>query len=449
MASYTRAYYTRHQNSGRVPGDALARAIKRQHQYRTTTLDRLLLMVLAVLIPLGPFLPAAAGFTTLYLLFAVVAGYTLLNRPGAVARTWSHPVFLAAFVLLITAILIESLHPFARYGDIFSTGSMFVGALVVASLCRDRRALRVSIYGYLIGAVLISVMLFMTAYGTLQVATATDFSEAQRVRKESLEEVDANPNGLGRSAGHGAAIALALGLTARSPLRRNLFFGLTLFCVVASSLSMSRGAMVGVGASCATIMYAYGVRNMKVILVATALAVGALLWIPEAVFSRMSFSLERSSGKMESRGLFYKAAIDHLPEYVLTGVGAGNFKDSWGMGTDFYRPSRKVVYGAHNAFIQVTIFWGIAGLLALMWVVYLAYCCLPTGGGKDVLVLCLCGIGVAILLQMMAGHGLANKSYSLVLGMLVGGQRWIWPKGMIRSLRWRQRRHESAFGRAR
>jgi hypothetical protein len=292
--------------------------------------------------------------------------------------------------------------------------------------------------------------LFLTANATLRGATATNFSEAQKVRSEAFGEAEVNPNGLARSSGQGAAIALALGLTARSPQRRYLFFGIALFCVVASSLSMSRGAMVGVGAACATVMYAYGMRNMKVILIATALAVGALILIPETVFSRMSFSLETPSGKLEARGRLYKAAIDHLPEYVLTGVGAGNFQGPWGMLSAFYLGGgRTVVHGAHNAFIQVTIFWGIVGLLVFILVVYLAYRCLPAGRGKDVFVLCLYGIGVSMLLKMMAGHGLADKEYSLVLGMLVRGQRWIWPKSIIRSLRWRERLRNSAFEHAR
>jgi O-Antigen ligase len=448
MTSMT--YRTRGRSIRRVPGDALSGVKRRPHRFRTTAIDRLLLVVMAAIIPLGPFLPTFAEFSTEYIMFAILVGYTLLNRPGAVARTWGHPVFLAAFILLIMAGLIESVHPFARYGGIFRMGLMFVAAIFVASLCRDRRALRASIYGYLIGGVLISVILFLTVYGALRGATATDFSEATKVRSEVFEEVDANPNTLAKFAGQGAVIALALGLTARSPRRRNLFFGLTLFCIVASSLSMSRAGMVAVGVACATVMFAYGVRNVRVILVATALAVGTLIWIPEAVFSRLSFSTETSSGKMEARARIYKAAIDHLPEYVLTGVGAGNFQGPWGMRTDFYLGrGRTVVHGAHNTFIQVTIFWGVAGLLAFILVIYLAYCCLPTGGGKDVLVLCLYGIGVSVLLQMMSGHGLANKEYSLVLGMLVGGQRWIWPKGIIRSFRWRERRRDSAFEHAR
>jgi hypothetical protein len=443
-------YHLRHRSSGQAPGDALSTGKKRQLQYRTTAIDRLLLMGLAVLIPLGPFLPVFAGTTSLYLIFAILAGYTLLNHPGAVARTWRHPVFLAAFILLIMATLIESAHPFASYGEIMRMGTMFVGAIVVASLCRDRRVLRASIYGCLIGGVFISVILFLIAHGTLRGSTATDFSESQRVRSEAFEEAEANPNRLARSSGQGAAIALALGLTARSLQRRYLLFGLALFCIVASSLSMSRGAMVGVGAACATVMYAYGVGNMKVILLATALAVGALIWIPEAVFSRMSFSLMTDSGRLEARGRFYKEAIDRLPEYVLAGVGAGNFQGPWGMQTAFYLGGgRTAVHGAHNAFIQVTIFWGMAGLLVFILVVYLAYRCLPTAGGKDVLVLCLYGIGVTLLLRMMAAHDLAAKEYSLALGMLVGGQRWIWPKGISRSLQRRERRQDSAFEHAR
>jgi len=73
-------------------------------------------------------------------------------------------------------------------------------------------------------------------------------------------------------------------------------------------------------------------------------------------------------------------------------------------------------------------------------VVYLAYRCFPRRGGKDVLVLCLYGIAVGLLLNMMANHGLADKQYSLVLGLLVGGHRWIWPKSIILAAR-RGHRH--------
>jgi hypothetical protein len=408
---------------------------KRQRQYHTTTVERLLLLTAIVLIPLQPSLPAVAGFSTPYLIFATLAGYILLRRPRALARTWAHPAFLAAFVLLMVGALIESIHPLSRYSEIFRIGQMFVGAIFVASLCRDRRALHVSIYGFLIAGVLVSILLFGTTYGALRQATATDFGEASKVRHDAVADAADMVAGLAFTPARGAVVALALSLTAKSAKRSYLFLGIALFCIVGTFLPMSRSGIGVVGVSCATVMFAYGVRHVRVLLIATALAIGALIWVPEAVFARLTLTPETAAGKMESRQRIYQAAIDHLPEYIVTGVGAGNFKGSWGVQTDFYKKKVRSVYGAHNAFIQIAIFWGLAGLLMLIVVVYLAYCCLPRGGGKDVLVLSLYGIAVALLLQLMISHVLAAKEFSLGLGLLVGAHRWIWPKGITLSAR--------------
>jgi hypothetical protein len=406
-------------------------------------------MATVVLIPLEPSLPAIAGFTTPYIMFAILTGYIISNRPRALARTWIHPVFLAAFCLLIIGTLIESAHPFSSYSDIFRIGQMIVAGIFVASLCRDRRAVRAALHGFLIAGVLISFYLFLTFYGALRGAIATDYGEASKVRKQILVEagVEATMKKIVLYPTLGAAVALALGLNVRSSLRRNLFFGIALFCIVATFLPMSRSGIVMVAVSCATVVFAYGVRQPRVILVAIALAVGALIWVPGVVYSRLTFTPEtREGGRLDSRTQIYKAALDHLPEYVLTGVGAGNFWGPWGLRSGFLRPSG--VDGAHNAFIQVTLNWGLAALLVLSVVVYLTYRCLPRGGGKDVVVLSLYGIAVALLLQMMVSHVLTGKEFSLGLGLLVGGHRWIWPKGIIRSARRRQGRHYPAFGHA-
>jgi hypothetical protein len=250
-----------------------------------------------------------------------------------------------------------------------------------------------------------------------------------------MADVEGNANALAIFVAQGATVALALALMARSPLRRNLFLAITLFSAVAAFLPMSRSGIVILGASCTTVVLAHGVRHARVLLIAAILAVGGLIWVPEAVFARLTLSREFHEGEGGTRTRLYRAAIEHLPEYIVTGVGAGNFKGPWGEQTDFYKAKYRVVYGAHNAFIQIAIFWGLTGLLLLMGVVYLAYRCLPRRGSKDVLALCLYGIAVALLLKMMVSHGLASESNALGLGLLVGSHRWIWPNGVIQSVR--------------
>jgi hypothetical protein len=436
---------TRSRTFRRGPGHALSVVMKGQRCSPTTPTERLLLMAMIVIIPVENYLPVVGGSTTTFMIFAISAGYILLRRPGTLAKTWSHPVFMAAFIFLILGALIESAHPLSSYRQISRYGQMFLAAIFVAALCRDRRALHASIYGLLIAGVLVSILLFLTTYGTLQQVTATDFSEASKIRADALADVEGNANAFSMVASQGAAVALALALMAKSPLRRNLFLGITLFCAVAAFLPMSRSGIIILGASCATVMFAYGVKHVRVLLIAAVLGVGGLIWVPEAVFARLTFTQELHEGEGGSRTRIYKAAIDHLPEYILTGVGAGNFKGPWGEQTNFYTEKNRTVYGAHNTFIQITIFWGLTGLLMLTVVVYLAYRCLPRGKGKDVLVLCLYSIAVALLLKMMVSHGLASKGNALGLGLLVGGQRWIWPKSVFLPARRGQGRRYPAF----
>src|SRR5690606_21433305 len=157
-----------------------------------------------------------------------------------------------------------------------------------ATLCRDRRALRATLYGYLIAGVLVSIIFFLTSYGALRATAAADFGEASRLRADVFGDVEGNLNALAIATAQGVAVALALGLHARSSLRRKLFFGIALFGGVATFLPMSRSGMAIVALACATVMYSYGLRHVRVVLVAVALALGTLILIPDAVFSRFS-----------------------------------------------------------------------------------------------------------------------------------------------------------------
>src|SRR5215831_7382701 len=71
------------------------------YQNQTTTVEHLLLMATMVILPLENYFPVVAGFSSSYIMFAVLAGYIFLNRPGALARVWSHPMFLAGYTLLV------------------------------------------------------------------------------------------------------------------------------------------------------------------------------------------------------------------------------------------------------------------------------------------------------------------------------------------------------------
>src|SRR5438034_6011231 len=420
-------------SGGLTPGDAPSVVRGTELRYPTTAPERVLLMATIALLPMQQLLPIVGGISSLYLIFVVLAAYLLLNRPRALARTWLQPVFLAAYALIAVSALIELAHPLSDYSEIFRLGEMVAGAIFVASLCRDRLSLRAGMYGYLIAGVWLSLTLFSTSYGQLRHATADNFYEASKIRREFILEdnpLATNPNTMAFIAAQGAVVALALALTARSPSRRALFLGVALFCSVAAFLPMSRSGIITLGVCCAIVLFAHGI-DVKTVGLAAVLGVCVLMWVPQAALSRFDFGGQSYEGKVvDGRARVYTAAVEHLPEYVVTGVGAGTFNEWWGY-KNGWRNRLHTVTGAHNCFIQVTIYWGLAGLVALMAVVYQAYYCMPKRCGVDTLSLCLLGIAMSLVFLASVSHRFHGKEFSLGLGLLVGARYWIWPRGIV------------------
>ena len=140
----------------------------------------------------------------------------------------------------------------------------------------------------------------------------------------------------------------------RSAFVRYSLFGITALCFIASFLPFSRGATAATLMACMAIVLAYGRANrgasfqrfIQIIAVILGLGMCTLLWVPHAVFARLTVpsgtSYEDSS---DPRVKLYNAAFAHLPEYWLVGVGAGNFWSPWGQRSGFVLPGYRGVMG--------------------------------------------------------------------------------------------------------
>jgi hypothetical protein len=402
----------------------------------TSVLERLLLVLIIVVLPLENHIRKVPGYSILFFLFGIVAIYVVLNRPWALKRAICHPVFRAAFGFLGLSLAIEYTHPYSDTSEILRIGQMILGGIVVASICRDLASLQAALLGYVVAGIWVSVVLFLTSYGALQAGNPMDFNEASLLRVEAFMEnpVQGNLNGMAFVAAQGTVVAFASALTARSVLLRSFLMSAGLFCLVATFLPMSRSGVVIAIVSCASVLYAFGLRRGKAMLLA-ALIVGAIfMWVPESVWTRMSFSTETYDGKMEGRALVYMAAIEHFPEYAITGVGAGNFWSSWGPRSRF-AGGDGMLSGSHNCFFQVTLYWGVGALVVLLSVLWQAYRNLPRHCNREPESLCLVGISVSLLLLSLVVHNVYAKEFSLGLGMLVGARCWIWPIGVVQSVK--------------
>jgi len=389
-----------------------------------------------IILPLENYFPTVAGMTVSFLMFVVLAAYIIVNRPRILGEMWYHPVFIAAYAFIGVSVLLEFSSPLSRYDDIIRFAQMIGGAVCVAVLCRDRSALTVGLYGYIATAFWVSVVLFSSGFETLQGMQADDFDEASRLRAQAFggKPLGANINGLAFLSAQGAIVAFALSLSDRLKHLRILLLGIGAFCLIASFLPMSRGVAVVILVSFATILYNQGFRYGKALILASILGMGVYVLVPDAIWGRMVYSTEvQRHGRLESRAHLYTTALDRLPEYIVAGVGAGNYFEKWGAEKGFakHRGGVTVTYGVHNSFLAIAIYWGVLGLSLFLWIIWCVYRSIPLRCGRDELSLALLGIIVAIWLYLFQIHGFYDKPFAFAVGMVVGARQWIWPMGIV------------------
>jgi O-antigen ligase len=394
----------------------------------TTAAEWLLLSITVLLLPLESHILIVPGVSSMFLIFVVLAAYVAINRLRCLDRVWMHPVFVAAYVFIGVSLAFEFASPLSSYTDIGRFTLMIAGATLVASLCRDRVALKLFLYGYIGAALWLGVFLILTSYGTLSGASAEDFHGASLARAKAFEgsTIKGNINVMAFNCAQGGAVALAFAIACGSRSRRMLFFAIATFCYTASSFTLSRGGIAISLLSCAAILYASGLRNGRALFLVATLGACVFLLAPDALWSRMAFSMEGKLGE-ESRAVLYKKALDNWPDYISTGVGAGNFSNKWGMENGFVTGSglNRGTTHTHNSFLQVTINWGLPGLLAFIAIIWQAYRCVPKRYGSDPLALSVLGIGVSLISLLLFTHNFYEKSFCLGLGILVAYQRWL------------------------
>jgi len=135
----------------------------------------------------------------------------------------------------------------------------------------------------------------------------------------------------------------------------------------------------------------------------------------------------KTGERKDPRVSFYEKAIRDIDDYWFMGVGTGNYFQKWGFekGYDHESLGVRIIYGVHNGFLQVLIFWGVIGLLAFLAIIWQAYRCVPERCGSDPLALSLLGLAVSLLALLPFMHHFEAKGFSLGLGMLVAYQRWL------------------------
>src|SRR5688572_2515168 len=133
---------------GSLHSGVITRADGHEPYSHTNPGERFLLFTTAFILPLESHIREVPNFSIAFLIFAVLAGYIAINRLRCLDRVWLHPVFVAAYIFIGIILAVEFSNPLSSTYNIGRFALMISGALLVASLCRDRTALTMLLYGY-------------------------------------------------------------------------------------------------------------------------------------------------------------------------------------------------------------------------------------------------------------------------------------------------------------
>ena len=134
------------------------------------------------------------------------------------------------------------------------------------------------------------------------------------------------------------------------------------------ALTLTRAAWIGVFA--ATLYIAiYFQRKLLWGLLAIALLSPFLM--PQAVKDRFEVMLQRPSGFMSERPLWWKTSAQLIAKYPITGIGLGRFRHEYRLhapaGTH-HKP-----YHAHNIYLHIAVEQGIPSLILFLGILFLIF----------------------------------------------------------------------------
>lgn len=216
-------------------------------------------------------------------------------------------------------------------------------------------------------------MLRAYVLGASCVAASTIWSYASgaRVIDERYTTAGFNANDLGTELTLAIPMAWYLGLTARTVLRRWIYWLYLPFGMLAVVLTASRGAIIAAVVALTVVpLTSTAVRlRTKVLLAAFVVACAVTLAevAPDASWERLATTRsEVHSGDLDHRGTIWKAGLNIFMDHPVVGVGAGAFSQA--AAEQLGRP-----FAAHSAFVAVLVEQGAVGLMLFLTLFLVAF----------------------------------------------------------------------------
>ena len=159
-------------------------------------------------------------------------------------------------------------------------------------------------------------------------------------------------------------IAVTLGLTGRSPIKKLIYFGVTGLMVGAVVVTFSRGGFIGLLAATFVLVRRLGKKNRVATTAALVFAVILFIGLAPGAFSNRLSTIFNSAadltGSSSQRTEVLKRSVWVALRYPVFGVGLGNFR---------HKSPRNLE--THNAYTQVAAEMGLAaGVIYVLFLVH-------------------------------------------------------------------------------
>lgn len=395
---------------------------------RSSVFDRLLIFLLVFSIYFEANLPFAGAASTPFILFAFSFVYIASTRLKSLLRLFSGKYFIASLLFAFICIFMETLHPFASYEFIIRYLNMTLGIFCIAVLCRDRKAIDIALFTFVLASALQAIILISGSFHLLKGFTAIGFYDASRARIEAFQQLflRGNLNEISYFSSIGALIGMIWIYYEKLAWRKYLLIALTIPAILGVFYPASRtGAFIFFSSS--LIFFAKTRVNLKRWILPSGLLVLLLvLAIPDVVWVRLASVIHISElQESDSRTKVFSAIVSHIDDYLFTGVGSGNYWQGWAVSAGITnRFTTDIAMAAHNAFFQLWMYWGLPALIAFVALIWTYSGALEVRVNGDKLKTCLYIFALMIPMIFLFYHSFYHKSFSVGLGMLIGARFW-------------------------
>lgn len=148
-------------------------------------------------------------------------------------------------------------------------------------------------------------------------------------------------------------------------------------------LTLTRGAWVSVSISiiCIVLYYVFqlflylrnSAKSIRPVIILSAIFILLILVIPfilpNHIQSRINSIIDRPSGYIGERPIWWKTSLELTQKYPITGIGMGRFRYEFQLNGP--KEQYNIPYHAHNIYLHTAVEHGIPSLMILLWIIAL------------------------------------------------------------------------------